>query len=139
MTTTKSPRQIFVNLPVRDLERSMEFFSKLGFEFNRQFTDEKCACMVISETSFVMLLVDTFFKTFTEREIADGTMKTEAILALSCASKAEVDGLAERALAGGGKEVMPPKDHGFMYYRTFYDLDGHHWEMLWMDSKHAEK
>jgi predicted lactoylglutathione lyase len=130
-----NPRKIFVNLPVRDLKRSMDFFSTLGFEYNRQFTDEKAACMILSEEAFVMLLGEPFFQTFTKREPCDTARQTEAINALSCASRAEVDELTDKALAAGGKPAMPPQDHGFMYGRSFYDLDGHHWELIWMDPK----
>jgi len=126
-------RKIFVNLAVRDLQKSMEFFSTLGFTFNRQFTDEKAACMVISDEAFVMLLSEPFFKSFTKREQCDTSRSTEALLALSCASKAEVDEIVRKAIDAGGKHVMDPQDHGFMYGWSFYDLDGHHWEVLWMD------
>jgi uncharacterized protein len=132
-------RKIFVNLAVRDLKTSMEFFSKLGFEFNRQFTDDKAACMVVSEEAFVMLLAEPFFKTFTKREICDTTKHTEGLFALSCESRAEVDKLVETALEAGGKNAMEPMDHGFMYSWSFYDLDGHHWEVLWMDPKTIQK
>lgn len=134
MTTTTS-RKIFVNLAVRDLKKSMEFFSKLGFEFNPRFTDDKAACMVLSEEGFVMLLGTPFFKTFTKREICDTSTHTEALLALSCSSRAEVDDLVKKAIAAGGKHAMDPQDHGFMYGWSFYDLDGHHWEVVWMDPK----
>ncbi len=133
----KRSRMIFVNLPVRNLKASMEFFSKLGFEFNQQFTDEKAACMVISEDAFVMLLTEPFFKTFTKRQVGDTSKQTEALLALSCSSRAEVDEMVKKALAGGGKPAMDPKDYGFMYGWSFYDLDGHHWEPLWMDPKQS--
>ncbi len=126
-------RQLFVNLAVRDLKKSMEFFSKLGFEFNPKFTDDKAACMVISEEAYAMLLTEPFFKTFTKRELCDTTKQTEGLFALSCASKAEVDEMVKKAIAGGGKHAMDAKDHGFMYGWSFYDLDGHHWEVLWMD------
>src|SRR5262245_51319256 len=120
-------RKMFVNLPVRDLKRSMEFFSKLGFEFNPQFTDDKAASMVVSEDGYVMLLAEAFFKTFTRRELCDTTKANEGAVALACESRAEVDELAEKALAGGGSPAMPPKDYGFMYSHSFYDPDGHHW------------
>ena len=126
-------RKLFVNLPVKDLEKSMAFFSTLGFEFNRQFTDEKAACMVISSEAFAMLLTEPFWKTFTEREICDTRSHTEALLALSCESRAAVDEIVKKAIAAGGAHAMPPQDHGFMYGWSFYDLDGHHWEVLWMD------
>jgi predicted lactoylglutathione lyase len=126
-------RKLFVNLSCRDLPRSMEFFSKLGFEFNRQFTNEQGACMIISEDAFVMLLTEPFFRTFTKKDIATTSKHTEGIFALSCASRAEVDEMSKKALAAGGKKAMEPQDHGFMYSTSFYDLDDHHWEVLWMD------
>jgi predicted lactoylglutathione lyase len=127
------PRKIFVNLPVRDLKKSMAFFSSLGFEFNRQFTDEKAACMILSDEAYVMLLSEPFFKTFTKRELCDTGRQTEGLFALSCANRAEVDELVTKAIAAGGTHAMDPQDHGFMYGWSFYDLDGHHWEVLWMD------
>jgi len=130
-------RKIFVNLAVRDLKRSMEFFSKLGFEFNPKFTDERAACMVISDDASVMLLTEPFFKTFTKREVCDTSKQTEGLFALSCASRADVDTMVRAAIAAGGKPAMDPMDHGFMYGWSFYDLDDHHWEVLWMDPKAA--
>ncbi len=132
-------RKIFVNLPVHDLKRSMEFFSKLGFEFNRQFTDEKAACMILSEEGYVMLLREPFFKTFTKRQICDTSSQVEGLLALSCSSRAEVDELVKKAIAAGGKHAMDPQDHGFMYGWSFLDLDGHQWELIWMDPKTIQK
>jgi hypothetical protein len=126
-------RRLFVNLPVSDLNRSVEFFRKLGFDFNPQFTDEKAACMVVSEEAFVMLLSAAFFKTFTRNEVCDTSRATEGLFALSCASRAEVDEMVEKAVAAGGRPAMDPMDHGFMYGWSFYDPDGHHWEVLWMD------
>ncbi|MFL5319714.1 MAG: VOC family protein [Myxococcaceae bacterium] len=131
----KKNRKIFVNLPVKSLKRSVDFFSKLGFTFNMQFTDDKATCMVISEEAFVMLLIEPFFKTFTRLAIADTAKQTEGILALSCDSRTEVDELVKLAVENGGKPAMPPQDHGFMYGHSFYDPDGHHWEVLWMDPK----
>ncbi|HEV7428540.1 MAG TPA: VOC family protein [Thermoanaerobaculia bacterium] len=132
MTTTQS-RKLFVNLSVRDLKKSMDFFSSLGFQFNPKFTDDKAACMIISDEAFVMLLSEPFFKGFTKREIADTTRTTEALLALSCESRAEVDQIVRRAIDAGGSHAMDSQDHGFMYGWSFYDLDGHHWEVMWMD------
>ena len=126
-------RKLFVNLPVRDLKKTMDFFSGLGFDYNRKFTDEKAACMIISDDAYVMLLHEPFFRTFTRRELCDSTKQTEALFALSCASRAEVDEMVSKATAAGGSLAMDPQDHGFMYVRSFYDLDGHHWEVLWMD------
>ena len=131
--STRPPRKIFVNLPVRDLKRSMDFFQALGFDFNLQFTDDKAACMVISGEAFVMLLREDFFRTFTKRQPADTSKSTEALLALSCESRAEVDEIVRKAIDAGGSHAMDPNDHGFMYNWSFYDLDGHHWEVLWMD------
>ena len=126
-------RKLFLNLPVRDLKKSMEFFAALGFSFNPQFTDDNAACMVFSEEAFAMLLQEEYFKTFTKRTVADAHQQTEGIFALSCASRAEVDELLQKALAAGATPAMPSQDHGFMYSNSFYDLDGHHWEVLWMD------
>lgn len=128
-------RKMFVNLPVRDLNKSMSFFSTLGFTFNPRFTDEKAACMVVSDEAFVMLLTESFFKTFTHRRLCDTTRDIEGLFALSCRSRAEVDELVNRAIAAGGTHAMDRQDHGFMYGWSFYDLDGHHWEAIWMDSK----
>ena len=137
MTTSRS-RKIFVNLPVRDLKRSVDFFTKLGFTFNPQFTDENATCMIISEEAYVMLLVEPYFKTFTSKEISDASARTEAIVALSAESRAEVDELAKTALASGGSRAKDPVDHGFMYTCSFYDPDGHHWEVMYMDPSALE-
>jgi predicted lactoylglutathione lyase len=136
--TTQHTRNIFVNMSVRDLKRSMEFFSKLGFEFNPKFTDDNAACMIINKDAYVMLLNETFFKTFTKRVICDTRTHTEALFAISCASRAEVDETVKKALAAGGKPAMDAQDHGFMYGHSFYDLDDHHWEVLWMDPAAAQ-
>jgi predicted lactoylglutathione lyase len=131
-------RKIFVNLPVESLNRSVEFFGQLGFTFNKQFTDDNATCMVISEDIYAMLLVKPYFKGYINNDVADATRVTEAILALSAESRAEVDALADKALEAGAKATKPPQDHGFMYLRSFQDLDGHHWEVFWMDSKHVQ-
>jgi uncharacterized protein len=133
--TKNNSRQIFVNLAVRELAPSMEFFRKLGFQFDPKYTDDKAACMIISEQAYVMLLAEPFFRTFTKKEICDTSSHTEGLFALSCNTRAEVDELVNRAKAAGGKHAMDPQDHGFMYAWSFYDLDGHHWEVLWMDPK----
>lgn len=125
--------KIFVNLPVKDLNKSIEFFSKIGFEFNPQFTDENATCMVISDHIYVMLLVEDFFKTFTHKDLSDASKSTEVILALSADSREQVDELVNRALAAGGKKSYDPKDHGFMYAWSFQDIDGHLWEVMYMD------
>ena len=133
--TTTAARKVFINLPVRDLKKAMAFFSALGFTYNLQFTDDNAACMVLSEDGYVMLLTETFFRTFTRRELCDTTKYTEGLFALSCTSRAEVDDMVAKAIAAGGSHAMDPVDHGFMYSGSFYDLDGHHWEVLWMDPK----
>ena len=126
-------RKIFVNLSVQDLAKSMEFFKSLGFDFNRKFTDEKAACMIVSEEAYVMLLTEPFFRTFTKRELWNRDTQTEVLFAISCESRGEVDELVSKAIAAGGRHAMEPTDHGFMYGWSFYDLDGHHWEVFWMD------
>src|SRR5262245_15235310 len=128
-----SNRKTFINLAVRDLKQSMDFFSKLGFGFDARFTDDKAACMIISEHAYAMLLTEPFFKGFTNRALCDTSKQTEALLALSCGSRTEVDETVKKAIAAGGQHAMEPQDHGFMYGWSFYDLDGHHWEVLWMD------
>jgi uncharacterized protein len=125
-------RKLFLNLAVKDLKKSMEFFSRLGFEFNPRFTDQNAACMVISDEAYAMLLVEPFFRTFTRREVCDTSRASEGMFALSCNSKVEVDELVRKALSLGGKPAMDKQDQGFMYSGSFYDLDGHHWEVLWI-------
>lgn len=136
---TSMNRSIFVNLPVKDLEKTKAFWSKLGFSYNAQFTDDKAACMVISDLGYVMLLKEEFFQTFTKRPISDTSKGTEALFALSCASKDEVDRMVKTAIESGGAAAMDRQDHGFMYGWSFYDPDGHHWEVLWMDPNHVQK
>ena len=126
-------RKIFVNLPVRNLGRSKAFFASLGFSFNPQFTNEQGACMVIDENHvYAMLLAEPFFQTFTKKPVSDGK-STEVLVCLSCDSRAEVDDFVRKALAAGGRAPNPPQDHGFMYGHGFEDLDGHLWEVMWMD------
>jgi predicted lactoylglutathione lyase len=118
---------------VHDLDQSKAFFGELGFSFNPRFTDEKAACMIVSDEAYVMLLTEPFFRTFTKRQLCDTTTHTEGLFALSCDSRAAVDELLEKAIAAGGRRAMEPQDHGLMYGSSFYDLDGHHWEIFWMD------
>lgn len=125
--------QIFVNLPVKDLDKAVEFFTALGFSFNPDYTDENATCMIINDNAFVMLLVEGFFKTFTSKDIADASGSTEAIMAFSVDSREGVDDMFTKALAAGGKESQPAQDYGFMYSHSFQDLDGHLWEVMWMD------
>ena len=127
-------RQIYVNLPIKDMERSKAFFGKLGFSFNPQFTNEQGACMVVADGSiYVMLLVESFFKSFTKKAVADATQTTEVLMCLSCESRAEVDELVAKARAAGATVPNAPQDHGFMYGHGFEDLDGHIWELAYMD------
>jgi predicted lactoylglutathione lyase len=137
MATTS--RSIFVNLPVADVSATKAFFTTLGFAFNPLFSDEQTACMVLSEHGYVMFLERPRFADFTTKPTADATASTEAILALSADDRAGVDTLADAALAAGGTPVKDPMDYGFMYGRSFYDLDGHHWEVMWMDPQAAEQ
>jgi predicted lactoylglutathione lyase len=127
------PRQIFVNLPVRDLKTSVDFFTKLGFSFNPQFTDESATCMIVSDDIFVMLLVEDRFKDFTPKEVCDARRSTEVLVCLTCESREEVDDLVRRAVAAGGSTYNEPQDHvGFMYAHGFQDPDGHIWELVHM-------
>jgi predicted lactoylglutathione lyase len=130
--------KIFVNLPVKDLAKSVAFFKGLGYSFNPQFTDENAACLVIGDDIFAMLLVEPFFRRFTKKEIADATATTEAIVALGVESRERVDELVDKALASGGQAANETDDQGFMYGRSFQDPDGHIWEVLWMDPKTVE-
>ncbi|QNB00068.1 VOC family protein [Massilia sp. Se16.2.3] len=126
-------KQIFVNLPVRDLARSRAFFASLGFEFNPQFSNDDAACMIIGENIYAMLLVERFFQTFTDKPVANARETTEVLTCLSCESREEVDALVAKALAAGGRAPNPKQDHGFMYGHGFEDLDGHVWELSRMD------
>ena len=127
------PTKIFVNLPVKNLNKSIEFFGKLGYTFNPQFTDETATCMIVSEDIFVMLLTEAKFQTFTPKAICDATKSTEVLVCLSCESRAKVDELVGAAIAGGGSTHSEPVDHGFMYIHAYQDLDGHIWELIYMD------
>lgn len=125
--------KIFVNLPVKDLDKTIEFFTKLDFKFNPQFTDENATCMIVGEDIFVMLLVEKFFKTFTKKEICDTTKNTEMIVAVSSESRQKVDHMINTAIESGGKESREIQDHGWMYGRSFEDINGHLWEIIYMD------
>ncbi|MGH3774817.1 MAG: VOC family protein [Pseudonocardiaceae bacterium] len=125
--------KIFVNLPVKDLGKSIDFFTALGFSFNPQFTDENATCMVISDGIYVMLLTEPFFKSFTNKDVADTTKSTEAIIALGVDSRQQVDEMVDKALASGGQPGRFSNDEDFMYGRSFQDHDGHLWEVLYMD------
>jgi predicted lactoylglutathione lyase len=125
--------QIFVNLPVENLARSIAFFTQLGFSFNPQFTDDTATCMIVDENIFVMLLTHEKFKSFTPKLIADARQSTEVLLCLSRESHAAVDEMVQKAVAAGGSTYNEPQDHGFMYGHGFQDLDGHIWELIHMD------
>lgn len=125
--------KIFVNLQVKDLNKSIEFFTQLGYSFNPKYSDENASCMIISEDIFVILLVRPFFQTFTKKEIVDANKSTEVLICLSAESREEVDELVSKAIKAGGISPNNPQDHGFMYGNGFQDLDGHLWEVMWMD------
>jgi predicted lactoylglutathione lyase len=126
-------RKIFVNLPIRDMERSQAFFRALGFDFEPRFTNEQGACLVITEDIYAMLLVEPFFQGFTKLPIADARKTTEVLIALSCDSREEVSDLVRRAVEAGGTTPNAAVDHGFMFQHGFADPDGHQWEVFWMD------
>ena len=130
--------KIFVNLPVKDLKRSIDFFTKLGFTFNKKFTDETATCMVISNDIYAMLLIHDKFREFTPKAIADAHATSEVLIALSFDSKLKVDELVNKALVAGATEARSPVDHGFMFTRSFNDPDGHIWEIFWMDPEAAK-
>lgn len=127
------PTMTFVNLPVKDLAKTKEFFNGLGFSFNEQFGDENTACLVISDLACAMLHVEPSFARFTEQEVADTSKTREVLIGLSADSRGEVDTLVERAVAGGGKALGDADDQGFMYMRAFLDPDGHQWSSIYMD------
>lgn len=125
--------QIYVNLPVKSLDKSVEFFTALGYRFNPQFTDENATCMIVSDGIYVMLLVESFFKTFTPKPISDARKSTEVLLCLSCESRDKVDEMVRKAVAAGATTPNTPQDYGFMYQHGYQDLDGHLWELMYMD------
>ena len=131
--------KIFVNLAVNDLDRSKAFFKRLGFTFNPQFTNETAACMIIADDIYAMLLTHPKFKEFTKKDIADAHKTTEVLTCLSFDSKDKVNEIVDRAIAGGGTEAREPQDYGFMFGRSFNDLDGHIWEIIWMDPSHIQR
>ena len=125
--------KIFVNLPVKNLIKSIEFFTQLGYTFNDQFTDETATCMIVSDDIFVMLLTEAKFQTFTPKAICDATKSTEVLVCLSCESRNDVDEMVKKAVAAGGTIYNEPQDHGFMYAYGYQDLDGHIWELIYME------
>jgi uncharacterized protein len=132
------PKMIFVNLPVADLPRARAFYEAIGARNEPMFTDETAACMVFSETIHVMLLTHDKYRQFTIKRIADARETSEVLIAITLESRAEVDDIADRAVAGGGREARPAEDHGWMYSRPFEDPDGHVWEPVWMDYEAAK-
>ncbi len=128
-----NPRKLFLNIPVADLQRSIEFFEALGFTFNLQFTDATATSMLVGEDAYVMLLTREKFAGFSKRPVGDARKETNAMIAFAVNSRGEVDAIVNTAIAAGGARVQDPVDHGFMYQAAFYDLDGHHWEVFWMD------
>ena len=124
--------QIFVNLPVKDLKRAVAFYTKLGYTFNPQFTDENATCMIVGENLFVMLLVEKFFSSFTSKGITDTSKDTEVLTCVSCDSQDQVDSLVAKARSAGAKVPRQAQDHGFMYSHGYEDLDGHTWELIHM-------
>ena len=132
-TKPTTPHKLFVNIPVSDLQRSITFFEALGFTFNRQFTDATATCMLVGEDAYFMLLTRERFTEFSKRPVGDSRKETNALFAISVDGRAQVDEVVRKALAAGGSPAADPQDHGFMYGHSFYDLDGHHWEVFWMD------
>jgi predicted lactoylglutathione lyase len=132
-TRPTTPHKLFVNIPVSDLQRSIVFFEALGFAFNTQFTDASGTCMLVGEDAYFMLLDKRRFADFLKRPMGDPHKETSALFALSVNSRAEVDEMVSKAVAAGGSHAVDPQDHGFMYGWSFLDLDGHHWELFWMD------
>ena len=132
-TRPTTPRKLFVNIAVSDVQRSIDFFESLGFTFNPQFTDASATCMLVGEDAYFMLMLKDRFATFSKRPVGDSQKETSALFAISVDSREEVDAMVNKAVAAGGSLALDPQDHGFMFVRTFYDLDGHHWEVFWMD------
>lgn len=126
-------RMVFVNLPVKDVQRSQAFFTALGFRFEPKYTGEKSACMIVDDNIFVMMLDESYFRTFTKKELCDATRSTEVLIALSCDSRQQVDDTVAKAVAAGGSMAREPQDHGFMYVHAFEDPDGHIWELAYME------
>lgn len=139
LNSDRMKMKIFVNLPVKDLNKSVAFFTKLGFNFNPQFTDENATCMIVGEDIFIMLLVEKFFKSFTKKEVCDTSKYTEAIVALSVESREKVDQMMDKAIEAGGGEPREKQDHGWMYGRSFEDIDGHLWEVFFMEESAIKK
>ncbi len=130
--------KIFVNLPVKELQRAVDFFCQLGFHFNAQFSDDNAACLMVSADIHIMLLVEKYFNSFTHKPSADARRTSEMILSISAESRQKVDELFEKALKAGGRAYGDTQDEGWMYARGFEDLDGHMWEFMWMDKEDVD-
>lgn len=126
-------RKLFVNIPISDVQRSIVFFESLGFAFNPQFTDASATCMLVGTDAYFMLMMKDRFEGFAKKPVGDSARETNALFAITVDSREDVDALYAKALAAGGTKASDPQDHGFMYVQSFYDLDGHHWELFWMD------
>lgn len=131
--------KIFVNVAVKDVQKSIAFFKEIGFTFNPQFTDENAACMIIAENIFAMLVIEKRFKDFTKKEICDARKNTEVLLALDVESREKVDEIIQKAVNAGGSIYMEAQDYGWMYSHNFEDLDGHQWEIFYMDESAIPK
>ena len=127
-------RQIYVNLPVNDVAKTKAFFAALGFQFEPKFSNDDAVCMIVADDIYVMLLVERFFKSFISKELCDAKQSTEVLVCLSCDSRAEVDQQVGKAVAAGGRILREPQDYGFMYSHAFEDLDGHIWELVYMNT-----
>jgi predicted lactoylglutathione lyase len=132
-TVPAIPRKLFVNIPVADVQRSIRFFEALGFTFNTQFTDASATAMLVGQDAYFMLLEKERFRGFSKRPLGDPRKETGMLLSLGVDSREQVDELVRTAVAQGGSHAAEPQDHGFMYGWSFYDLEGHHWEVFWMD------
>jgi predicted lactoylglutathione lyase len=137
-TKPRTPHKLFVNIPVSDLQRSISFFEALGFNFNTQFTDATGTSMLVGEDAYFMLLTREKFASFSKRPVGDPRQETTALYAISVDSREAVDEMVKKAIAAGGSHALDAQDHGFMYGWSFYDLDGHHWEVFWMDPAMVE-
>lgn len=132
-------KKIFINLPISNLQETMEFFTKLGFTFNQQFTNESATCMIVEENIYVMLLVEEYFKTFTSKELINRKTHVGQLLSIPMESKEAVDSFIELAISNGGNRAGNPIDMGFMYQKSFNDINDYTWEIFWMDENHVEK
>ena len=126
-------QQLFVNLAIKDVKRTHAFFTELGFTFNLQYSDDNALCMILNDNTFVMLLKEEFFQSFTNKPLSNAHTNTEVLISPSLESREAVDILVDKAISLGAREYNPPKDHGFMYFRVFEDLDGHQWEWSWLN------